>query len=82
MLAVPMGLLSPDAFSYHRVELLLENPFVRFIIFGILFLSLWHSAHRMRITLHDFGIRSDGIVMVLLYGLAAIASILLIIVLV
>ncbi len=76
-LAVPMGLLSPEAFSYARIETMIENPLLRLIIFGILFLSLWHSAHRMRITLHDFGLRSDGIAMILLYGLAALASLLL-----
>ena len=77
-LAVPLGLISPEAFSYTRIELLLESPFIRLIIFGVLFLSLWHAAHRMRITLHDFGLRSDGFAMIVLYGLAALASVLLI----
>jgi len=77
-LAVPLGLISPEAFSYARIELLLESPFIRLIIFGVLFLSLWHAAHRMRITLHDFGLRSDGFAMIVLYGLAALASALLI----
>ncbi len=77
-LAVPLGILSPELFSYTRIELMLESPFIRLIIFGVLFLSLWHAAHRMRITLHDFGLRSDGFAMIALYGLAALASALLI----
>ncbi len=77
-LAVPLGLLSPELFSHARIELILESPFIRLIVFGILFLSLWHAAHRMRITLHDFGLRSDGFAMIALYGLAALASALLI----
>jgi len=81
-LAVPFGLLSPDTFSYVRIENLLENPLIRLIIFTVLFLSLWHAAHRMRITVHDFGLRSDGIAMFLLYSLAAIASVILVIALI
>jgi len=74
-LAVPFGLLSPELFSYVRIHILLENPLIRAIIFVVLFLSLWHSAHRMRITLHDFGLRADGLAAFLFYGIAAIASI-------
>lgn len=81
-LSVPLGLISPEAFSYARIELLLDNTFTRLIIFAVLFLSLWHAAHRMRITLHDFGLRSDGFAMIVLYGLAALSSVLLVIALI
>jgi len=76
-LAVPLGLLSPETFSYTRIHLMLENHIVRLLVFMILFLSIWHSAHRMRITLHDFGLRSDGVAVFLFYGTATIATVLL-----
>ena len=76
-LAVPMGLLSAETFSYTRVVDLLSNPLVKLAIFGIIFLSLWHAAHRMRCTMHDFGIRADGLVIFLFYGTALIMSIVL-----
>ena len=74
-LAVPLGLLPVETFSYIRLQSMLDSPFVRLVIFMVLFLSLWHSAHRMRITLHDFGLRSDGVATFILYGMAAIATI-------
>ena len=76
-LSVPLGLLPAETFSYSRIQFMLENPFVRLIVFGVLFLSLWHSAHRMRITVHDFGLRADGIAAVIFYGVATLATILL-----
>ena len=76
-LAVPLGLLSPEAFSYIRLQSLLDSTLVRLVVFMVLFLSLWHSAHRMRITLHDFGLRADGVATFIFYGMAAIATIIL-----
>jgi len=76
-LAVPMGFISADMFHYDRIQQLLSNPLVRLVVFGIIFLSLWHAAHRMRCTMHDFGIRADGLVAVVFYGLALIMSIVL-----
>lgn len=76
-LAVPLGLLAPETFSYIRIHSMLESPMISLLVFVVLFLSLWHSAHRMRITLHDFGLRMDGVAVFLLYGMAAIATILL-----
>lgn len=74
-LAVPLGLLPAEMFSYARMQILIESPFVRLIIFGILFLSLWHAAHRMRITVHDFGLRADGIAAVIFYAIAAVGTV-------
>jgi fumarate reductase subunit D len=43
-------------------------------VFLAVFLPAWHAAHRLRITAHDFGIRADTAVMVVCYGLAALAT--------
>ncbi|VAW34732.1 hypothetical protein MNBD_GAMMA01-566 [hydrothermal vent metagenome] len=76
-LAVPLSLLPQEIFSYARMQTALASSLVRLFLFTVVFLSLWHAAHRMRITLHDFGLRADSLVKYLLYGLAAIASIIL-----
>jgi len=73
-LAVPLDLLSADLFSYARLYDLISNPFIKLILFFVISLSLWHAAHRLRITAHDFGLRADGIVMFFLYALAAITT--------
>jgi len=73
-LAVPLGLLSADLFSYARLVELANNPLVKIILFFVISLSLWHAAHRLRITAHDFGLRADGFVMFFLYGLAAVTT--------
>lgn len=43
-------------------------------VFGILALSLWSSAHRLRCTCFDFGLRLDTLVAAVLYGAAIFAS--------
>ena len=37
----------------------------------VISLFLWHAAHRLRVTLHDFGLRQDGMVAVAVYLVAA-----------
>jgi fumarate reductase subunit D len=45
-------------------------------LFGVLFLSLWHAAHRLRSVAHDFGIRKDKLVANTVYLVAVIGSLL------
>jgi fumarate reductase subunit D len=40
-----------------------------------MFLSLWSSAHRLRITFYDFGVRADGFVATVVYLIAAAGSV-------
>lgn len=75
-LAIPLGLLSADALSYEHLSNLLQHPFSKLVAFAVLFLTIWHAAHRLRITAHDFGIRMDGLVAFVFYGIAAAASLL------
>lgn len=79
--AVPLGLLSPDAMSYGHLLEKLQSPVAKIMTFGILFLVIWHAAHRMRITMHDFGVRSDTLVAVACYGVAAFGTVLMLLVL-
>ena len=70
-LAVPLGLLPADTLSYQHLHNLLQHSLSRLITFAVLFLIIWHAAHRMRITAHDLGIRRDTLVAVVFYGIAA-----------
>jgi fumarate reductase subunit D len=47
----------------------------KLIIFGVVALSLWSSAHRLRCTCFDFGLRADALVATVLYVAAIIGSI-------
>ena len=44
--------------------------------FCVLFLCLWHAAHRLRVVFHDFGVRSDTWVARGVYLVAIIGSLL------
>jgi len=73
-LAPLFGMLS-GALSYETMQAFVGNWLVKLILFGIIVLSAWHAAHRLRITAHDFGIRADTGVAVAVYALAAVATI-------
>jgi fumarate reductase subunit D len=75
-LAVPLGLLSTDTLSYEHIHELIQHPISKLVAFALLFLIIWHAAHRMRITAHDLGIRNDTLVMLMCYGVAAAGSLL------
>jgi len=65
----------PDGFFYDTARSFAASWLGKIVIFGILFLSLWHAAHRLRVVFHDFGIRADGLIATALYLLAALASV-------
>lgn len=66
---------TPDLLAYGKLRALAAGWTGKAVLFGIIFLSLWHAAHRLRTTLHDFGIRNDAIVAFVAYLVAAIGSI-------
>lgn len=66
--AVPAGL------SYDTLHAFAANWLGKLVIAGVLIPSLWHAAHRLRITLHDLGLRADTMVAWGLYAVAAAAS--------
>lgn len=74
-LAVPLGLLSAETLAYDRMLALVQNYFGKGLIFIAVFLPLWHAAHRLRITAHDFGIGSDTLVAVVCYSAAMLGTI-------
>jgi len=65
----------PALLTYDRLHTFAALWIGKFALFGIVFLSLWHAAHRLRVTLHDFGLRSDALVAWIVYCLAAAGSV-------
>ena len=65
-----------DALSFDTMHAFAANWFGKLILFFVIFLALWHAAHRFRITVHDFGVRADGLVATVAYVLAAIGTVL------
>ena len=77
-IAPPLGLLE-DALSYETMSAFVGNWLVKLVLFGIIGFGLWHAAHRLRSCAHDFGIRADTAVAVVLYALAGLGTLLTII---
>ncbi len=68
-----LGVL-PDVLTYDSLRAFADATLGRLAIVAIVVLSLWHAAHRLRITLHDFGVRADYAVAVVVYVAAAVGS--------
>ena len=77
-IAPPLGLFQ-DALSYETMSAFVGNWLVKLILFGIIGFGLWNAAHRLRSCAHDFGIRADTAVAVVLYALAGMGTLLTII---
>jgi len=63
----------PTGLSYERMHAFAGSGLGKLIIFGVVALSLWSSAHRLRCTCYDFGLRADTLAATVLY-IAAIAG--------
>ena len=73
-LLVSMGHL-PGIFSYDHMLGFAKNWLGKVFIFVVIALFIWHAAHRLRVTLHDLGLRKDLLVAYVLYLVAAGATI-------
>jgi fumarate reductase subunit D len=65
----------PDALSYARLHGFAAHGLGKLVLIAFVVLSLWHAAHRLRVTLHDFGVRADTLVALSVYAIAAWGSI-------
>ena len=74
-LAIPLGLLDPEALSYDRMRELMNHPVAKVYLFILVVLPLYHAAHRIRFSLYELGVREFRISMdVLCYGGALIGT--------
>ena len=63
---------APDLLAYERLHAFAGHWLAKLALAGVVFLSLWSAAHRLRITCYDLGVRSDLLVAAVLYlGAAA-----------
>ena len=62
----------PDLFTYETLHAFAAHWLGKWVILGIIALSLLHAGYRLCVTLHDFGIRSPRAAAAIVYGIAAI----------
>jgi len=60
----------PDLLAYERLHAFASHWLAKVVLVGVIFLSLWSAAHRLRITCYDLGIRADTLVATVVYVLA------------
>lgn len=73
-LLVSLGKI-PAGLTYGSFQAFASGWLGKGILFVVLFFSLWHAAHRLRVVFHDFGVRSDTTVARVVYLVAAIGSV-------
>jgi fumarate reductase subunit D len=66
----------PHIMGYEQLHALLSHWLAKLVAFGIVSLGFWHAAHRLRTALHGIGLRADGAVAPILYGVALVGTLL------
>lgn len=61
----------PGVFDYDSAHAFAAHWPGKLFLGTVITLFLWHAAHRLRVTVHDFGLRQDARVAVVVYLLAA-----------
>ena len=59
---------APEALAYERLHALAAHWAVKVALAGMIGLSLWSAAHRLRITAYDLGLRADRPIAAVLYA--------------
>jgi fumarate reductase subunit D len=74
---VPLGIVPAEAVAYERAHGLAAHPIGRLVLLALIALPLWKGAHHLRSLSIDFGgAGRDAAVATLLYGTAAVGSLL------
>lgn len=60
----------PDLLAYERLHALAGHWLAKAALAGVVFLSLWSAAHRLRITCYDLGLRADIATATVVYAAA------------
>ncbi len=66
----------PDGLQFDQIHSFAASWVGKACLFVVLFLSVWHAAHRLRVVAHDFGIRKDALVANAVYSVALICTVL------
>ena len=76
-LVLPFMAGDDPAAHYERLDGVVSSWIARLILFGILMLSFFHCAHRIRHILFDLGLRHTGMLLsVVCYGAAILGTVL------
>lgn len=62
---------APDLLGHAQLHAFAAHWAGKLFLLAVITLFLWHAAHRLRVTLHDFGLRQDPVVAVVVYLAAA-----------
>jgi fumarate reductase subunit D len=73
-LLIALG-LTPDGLQYEQIHAFAAHWLGKACLFGVLFLSLWHAAHRLRVVFHDFGVRKDRLIANVVYLVATAGTV-------
>ena len=73
-LLVALG-FTPEGLQYEKLHAFAACWLGKACLFIVLFLSLWHAAHRLRVVFHDFGVRKDWLIANTVYLLATVGTI-------
>ena len=75
-IAAPLDLFSARSMlSYDHMLAFARNPFGKAFVFAVVSLFMWHAAHRIFHTLHDFGVRAGPAAWLACYGVALAATV-------
>jgi fumarate reductase subunit D len=65
---------APSLLGYAQLHAFAAHWLGKLFLLAVIALFLWHAAHRLRVTLHDVGLRQDRIVAVVVYLAAAMGT--------
>jgi fumarate reductase subunit D len=66
----------PEGLQFEQIHAFAASWLGKACLFIVLFLSVWHAAHRLRVVVHDFGVRKDALVASAVYTVAGIGTVL------
>ena len=67
---------TPAGLQYENIHAFATSLIGKASLFIVIFLSLWHAAHRLRVVFHDFGVRKDKAIANAVYLVATIGTVL------
>ena len=65
----------PEGLQFEQIHAFAASWLGKACLFVVLFLSLWHAAHRLRVVFHDFGVRKDKLVANAVYLVATAGTV-------
>ena len=73
-IAIPLGLLAPDTFSYGHMLAFERHWLGKLFTFAVIALFLWHGVHRIYHSLHDIGVKNHAASAWACYGIAMLGT--------